>query len=69
MLEAAGIQDLFNARVDGNVVAEKKLAGKPARETYEEAVRMLGMPQERSIVIERTLSLGSGQAGRLASAS
>ena len=30
VLEAAGIQDLFEARVDGNVAAEKKLAGKPA---------------------------------------
>jgi trehalose 6-phosphate phosphatase len=45
VLEAAGIQDLFDARVDGNVAAEKKLAGKPAPETYEEAVRMLGVPR------------------------
>jgi beta-phosphoglucomutase-like phosphatase (HAD superfamily) len=29
-------------RVDGNVAAERKLAGKPAPETYEEAARMLG---------------------------
>ena len=56
VLEAAGIQDLFDARVDGNVAAEKKLAGKPAPETYEEAARMLRSPPERSVVIKYAIS-------------
>ncbi|MDQ3737479.1 MAG: HAD-IA family hydrolase, partial [Actinomycetota bacterium] len=61
---AAGIQDLFDARVDGNVAAEKKLAGKPAPETYEEAVRMLGVPRELSVVIEDAISgVRAGRAG------
>jgi alpha,alpha-trehalase len=64
VLEAAGIQDLFDARVDGNVATEKKLAGKPAPETYEEAARMLGVPRERSVVIEDAISgVRAGQAG------
>jgi beta-phosphoglucomutase family hydrolase len=64
VLEAAGIQDLFDARVDGNVSMEKKLAGKPAPETYEEAARMLGVPPERSVVIEDAISgVQAGRAG------
>ena len=64
VLEAAGIQDLFDARVDGNVSTEKKLAGKPAPETYEEAARMLGVPPERAVVIEDAISgVQAGRAG------
>jgi beta-phosphoglucomutase-like phosphatase (HAD superfamily) len=62
VLEAAGIQDLFEVRVDGNVAAEKKLAGKPAPETYEEAARMLGTLPEQAVVIEDAIS--GVQAGR-----
>jgi HAD superfamily hydrolase (TIGR01509 family) len=62
VLEAAGIQYLFEARVDGNVAAEKKLAGKPAPETYEEAARMLGTLLEQAVVIEDAIS--GVQAGR-----
>ncbi len=64
VLEAAGIQNLFDARVDGNVALEKKLAGKPAPETYEEAARMLGVPREQSVVIEDAISgVRAGRAG------
>src|SRR5215203_5674209 len=62
VLEAAGIQNLFEARVDGKVAAEKKLAGKPAPETYEEAARMLGTLPEQAVVIEDAIS--GVQAGR-----
>src|SRR5829696_9844693 len=62
VLEAAGIQDLIEVRVDGNVAAEKKLAGKPAPETYEEAARMLGTLPEQALVIEDAIS--GVQAGR-----
>jgi beta-phosphoglucomutase family hydrolase len=62
VLEAAGIQDLFEARVDGNVAAEKKLAGKPAPETYEEAACMLETLPEQAVVIEDAIS--GVQAGR-----
>jgi len=64
VLKAAGIQDLFDARVDGNIAAEKKLAGKPAPETYEDAARMLGMLPEQTVVIEDAISgVQAGRAG------
>jgi HAD superfamily hydrolase (TIGR01509 family) len=62
VLEVAGIQNLFDARVDGNVAAEKKLAGKPAPVTYQEAARMLGTLPEQAVVIEDAIS--GVQAGR-----
>jgi beta-phosphoglucomutase-like phosphatase (HAD superfamily) len=64
VLQAAGIRNLFEARVDGNVAAEKKLAGKPAPETYKEAARMLGTFPEQAVVIEDAIS--GVQAGRAA---
>jgi beta-phosphoglucomutase family hydrolase len=64
VLEAAGIQNLFEARVDGNVAAEKKLAGKPAPDTYEEAAGMLGTFPEQAVVIEDAISgVQAGRAG------
>jgi beta-phosphoglucomutase family hydrolase len=62
VLQAAGIQNLFEARVDGNVAAAKKLAGKPSSETYQEAARMLGTLPEQAVVIEDAIS--GVQAGR-----
>jgi len=62
VLQAAGIQNLFEVRVDGNVAAAKKLAGKPSSDTYEEATRMLGTLPEQAVVIEDAIS--GVQAGR-----
>jgi HAD superfamily hydrolase (TIGR01509 family) len=62
VLQAAGIQNLFEARVDGNVAAAKKLVGKPSSDTYEEAARMLGTLPEQAVVIEDAIS--GVQAGR-----
>lgn len=56
VLAATGILGLFDARVDGNVAAEKRLAGKPAPDTFEEAARMLGVPPERAVVVEDAIS-------------
>ena len=62
VLQAAGIQNLFEVIVDGNVAAAKKLAGKPSSDTYEEATRMLGTLPEQAVVIEDAIS--GVQAGR-----
>jgi alpha,alpha-trehalase len=62
VLEAAGLQNLFEVRIDGNVAAAKKLAGKPSSDTYEEATRMLGTLPEQAVVIEDAIS--GVQAGR-----
>src|SRR5215213_7256448 len=62
VLQAAGLQNLFEVTVDGNVAAAKKLAGKPSSDTYEEATRMLGTLPEQAVVIEDAIS--EVQAGR-----
>ncbi|MGF1472441.1 MAG: HAD family hydrolase [Rubrobacteraceae bacterium] len=64
VLEAAGLTDLFEAKVDGNVAAERQLAGKPEAETYEEAAKMVDTPVEKSVVIEDAISgVQAGRAG------
>jgi HAD superfamily hydrolase (TIGR01509 family) len=62
VLQVAGIQNIFEVRVDGNVAAAKKLADKPSSDTYEEATRMLGTLPEQAVVIEDAIS--EVQAGR-----
>lgn len=61
-LEAAGIADCFDAKVDGNVAAELNLAGKPEPDAYLEAARRLGSTPARSVVVEDALS--GVQAGK-----
>lgn len=61
-LKAAGIADLFDAKVDGNVAAELNLAGKPDPAPYLEAARRLGVTPARAVVIEDALS--GVQAGK-----
>lgn len=64
VLEAAGITALFDGRVDGNVAAERGLAGKPAPDTFLAAAADLGTPAESCIVIEDALSgVQAGRAG------
>lgn len=62
ILETVGITELFDARVDGVVAGELGLPGKPAPDTYVEAARRVGVPVERSVVIEDALS--GVEAGR-----
>jgi beta-phosphoglucomutase family hydrolase len=62
VIEAAGIEDQFDARVDGNVRAELDLKGKPAPDTYLKAAEMLGVQPQRAVVVEDALS--GVQAGR-----
>jgi len=64
MLRAAGIEDRFQAVVDGVVAAERGLQGKPAPDTFLEAVRMLGVPPARAIVVEDAIAgVRAGRAG------
>jgi len=62
ILKAAGIADLFDVRVDGDVAARLKLAGKPAPDTYLKAAEQLGVEPERAVVAEDAIS--GVQAGR-----
>ncbi len=64
VLAAAGISDLFDARVDARVATDRGLRGKPAPDTVLEAARMLGVPAAEAAVFEDALAgVAAGQAG------
>ena len=64
MLEAEGIADLFDLRVDGHVTSEHALAGKPAPDTYLYAARQLAVePRHAAVVEDAPAGVASGHAG------
>ncbi|CAN5160746.1 beta-phosphoglucomutase family hydrolase [soil metagenome] len=64
VLRAAGIFGRFEIIVDGNVVDEKGINGKPAPDMFELAAAELGVPKERAVVFEDALSgVQAGHAG------
>ena len=64
VLKAAGIADLFDAVVDGHVVKERHLAGKPAPDSYLEGARMLHVAPGETVVVEDALAgVEAGRAG------
>ncbi|MDQ2755099.1 MAG: beta-phosphoglucomutase family hydrolase [Actinomycetota bacterium] len=64
VLDAAGIADLFEVRVDGISVQEQHLAGKPAPDTYLAAARLLHVEPGEAAVFEDALSgVAAGRAG------
>ena len=56
VLKAAELDALFDLQVDGNVIHERHLAGKPAPDTFLIAAQLLGVEPARAIVIEDALS-------------
>jgi beta-phosphoglucomutase family hydrolase len=65
VLAAAGLDDLFDVRIDGVVAAREHLKGKPAPDTFVAAARALGMPPARAAVFEDALAgVEAGRAGR-----
>lgn len=62
VLHKAGIEDLFDVRVDGVVAAEMGLAGKPAPDTFLKAAELLDIEPSRAVVVEDAVS--GVQAGR-----
>jgi trehalose 6-phosphate phosphatase len=62
VITVAGIEELFDTRVDGVVSAQLGLDGKPNPDIFLEAARQLGVPPERAIVLEDAIS--GVQAGR-----
>ena len=64
VLEAGGVADLFEAKVDAVVAKERGLHGKPAPDTFLEAARMLGVPASKATVFEDALAgVAAGHAG------
>ena len=67
VLQATGIFDLFEVRVDGLVAHKLSLRGKPAPDTFLEAARMLGVSPARAVVVEDALAgVQAGRAGGFA---
>jgi len=56
VLHAANVEDLFDARVDGDVLEGQHLAGKPAPDSFLKAAQMLGVTPKRAVVIEDAIS-------------
>src|SRR5215471_1903259 len=56
VLHAAGVEDLFDALVDGVLMAAENLAGKPAPDSFLKAAEMLGVPAGAAVVIEDAIS-------------
>ncbi len=64
VLRAAGILDLFEARVDGLVASQLQLPGKPAPDTFLMAAQMLGVRPARAVVVEDAIAgVQAGRAG------
>jgi beta-phosphoglucomutase family hydrolase len=64
VLEAAGIEDLFEERIDGNVADQRHLKGKPAPDTYLAGAEALGVEPSAACVFEDAVSgVEAGAAG------
>ncbi len=64
VLAAAGIEDLFEVRIDGIVAAERDLPGKPAPDTFLAAAEALGVAPAGCAVFEDAVAgVEAGRAG------
>ncbi|MEO6798069.1 MAG: beta-phosphoglucomutase family hydrolase [Candidatus Dormibacter sp.] len=65
VLKAAGMEGLFDKRIDGVVAERDHLKGKPAPDTYLAAARELGLRPSQAAVFEDALAgVAAGRAGR-----
>jgi beta-phosphoglucomutase family hydrolase len=65
VLAVVGIEDLFEAVIDGVVTEEKHLHGKPAPDTYLAGAAAVGVEPEAAAVFEDAVSgVESGRAGK-----
>ena len=67
VLVAAGIDDLFEQRIDGVVAEREHLKGKPAPDTFVAGARALGVVPKQAAVFEDALAgVAAGRAGGFA---
>jgi len=67
VLAAAGIEDLFEVRIDGVVAEREHLRGKPAPDTFLAGARALGADAAEAAVFEDALAgVAAGRAGGFA---
>jgi beta-phosphoglucomutase family hydrolase len=67
VLVAAGIEDLFEQRIDGVVAEREQLKGKPAPDTFPAGARALGVEPGQAAVFEDALAgVAAGRAGGFA---
>jgi beta-phosphoglucomutase family hydrolase len=67
VLAAAGIERLFDARVDGETARSRHLPGKPAPDMFLAGAAALGMPPGEAAVFEDALAgVEAGRAGNFA---
>jgi beta-phosphoglucomutase family hydrolase len=65
VLVAAGLEDLFEARIDGIVADRDQLRGKPAPDTFLAGARALGLEPAAAAVFEDALAgVEAGRAGK-----
>lgn len=64
VLAASGLADLFEVVIDGEAVAERHLAGKPAPDTFLAAAALLETPATSCVVVEDAIvGVQAGKAG------
>ncbi|ACU75258.1 beta-phosphoglucomutase family hydrolase [Catenulispora acidiphila DSM 44928] len=64
VLKAAGIDDMFEVRIDGVTIAKENLPGKPAPDTYLAAAKKLGIDPDQAAVFEDALAgVEAGRSG------
>jgi beta-phosphoglucomutase family hydrolase len=67
VLDGAGLNELFDIRIDGLIATERGLKGKPAPDTYLAAAEELGLTPAQAAVFEDALAgVESGRAGKFA---
>jgi beta-phosphoglucomutase family hydrolase len=67
VLRSAGIEDLFDVRIDGVVAKERGLRGKPAPDTFLAAAEALHVPAAQAVVFEDAQAgVAAGHAGHFA---
>jgi alpha,alpha-trehalase len=64
ILRRAGLEDLFEVRIDGRTLAERNLPGKPAPDMFLAAAQALGVEPSAALVVEDALAgVAAGKAG------